>query len=210
VTRWRAGSIVSRPRSSFPQAPADRPRRSAGRFGAAQDRADAGDQQPLAEGLGDIIVGAHRQAQRLVELVVLAGQEDHRDRALLAQPPEQLEPVHLGHLDVEHRQIGRILDQRLERAFAVRIDAGEEPLGLERDRDRGEDVAVVIDQRDRRGHAAVRGLRQASRQGLKQSSRAAQSTDNVYWIDPFFGPMPMRPIDNAVPQLGKGIGDFGG
>ena len=69
--------------------------------------------------------------------------------ALLAQPAEQLHPVHPRHLDVEHGKVGRVVDQRLQRRLAVRIEAGDEAFGLERDRHRGQDVAVVVDQRDR-------------------------------------------------------------
>ena len=67
---------------------------------------------------------------------------------LLAQAAEQLHPVHPRHLDVEHGEVGRVLDERLQRRLAVRIEAGDEALGLERHRQRGQDVAVVVDQRD--------------------------------------------------------------
>jgi hypothetical protein len=118
----------------------------------AQDRADAGDQQPLREGLGDIIVGAQRQAERFVQFVVLGGEEDDGHGAPLAQAAEQLHPVHARHLDVEHGQIGRVVGQRLQRGLAVRIEAREEAFGLQRNRDGGEDVAVVVDKRDRLRH----------------------------------------------------------
>ena len=72
--------------------------------------------------------------------------------AHLAQPAEQLHPVHLRHLDVEHAKVGRIVGERLQRRRAVRIDAGDEAFGLERDRHRGQDVAVVVDQRDHVAH----------------------------------------------------------
>ena len=75
-----------------------RRRRIAVEVDAAQDRADAGDQQPLRKGFGDIVVGTHRESQRLVDLVVLAGEEDHRKLAFLAQAAQQLEPVHARHL----------------------------------------------------------------------------------------------------------------
>src|SRR3546814_19580820 len=45
-------------------------------FRSAQDGADARDHQSLRKGFGDIVVDAHRKAQRLVDLVVLAGQEN--------------------------------------------------------------------------------------------------------------------------------------
>lgn len=117
-------------------------------FAAAQDRPDAGQQEAEAERLGDVIVGAELEARLLVLLVILAGQENHRERRALPQPPQQFHPVHLGHLDIEHRKIGRVLEQCLQRRFAIGIEAGDEPFGLERDRDRGEDVAVIVDQRD--------------------------------------------------------------
>ena len=67
---------------------------------------------------------------------------------LLAQAAEQFHPVHARHLDVEHGEVGRILGQRLQRRLAVRIEAGDEAFGLQRDRQRGQDVAVVVDKRD--------------------------------------------------------------
>ena len=127
--------------------------RPGARLDPAQDSADAGDEEALAERLGDIVVGAERQAQRLVQLVVLARQEDGGDGALLAQPAEQLMPVHPRHLDVEHGEIGRILGQRLQRRLAIGVEPDGEALGLERDRDRGEDVAIVVDERDRCRHS---------------------------------------------------------
>ncbi len=57
------------------------------RTGAAQDRLDPFDQQALGEGFADEIVGAHLQAEQFVDLLVLGGEEDHRQVGLLAQPP---------------------------------------------------------------------------------------------------------------------------
>ena len=56
------------------------------------------------------------------------------------------------HLDVEHAEVGRIVGERLQRRRPVRIDARDEAFLLEGDRDRGQDVAVVIDQRDHLAH----------------------------------------------------------
>ena len=139
-------------------------RRFVGGFGcaadlrAAQDGADARDQQPLREGLGDIIIRAHGQAQRLIQLVRLGGQEDDRHLALFAQAAQQFQPVHLRHLDVEHAKVGRIFGQRLQRSFRVGIDARDEPFGLQRDRHRRQDILVIIHQRDGCGHAASRNV----------------------------------------------------
>ncbi len=115
----------------------------------AQDRLDPGNKQALAERLGDIVVRAHRQTQRLVQFVILAGKEDQRKVAFFAQTAEQFETVHARHLDVAHRKIWRIVEHRLEGAVAIIIQARGEAFGLERDRDCGQDVAVIVDKRNR-------------------------------------------------------------
>ena len=79
-------------------------------------------------------------------------QEDHRNLAFLAQPAEQLHPVHPRHLDVEDGEIRGIFDERLQRDLAVGIETRDESLRLERDRHRCQDIAVVVDQRDRNRH----------------------------------------------------------
>jgi hypothetical protein len=81
-------SLPSRCRRGAPgRAPGDRARwpvrpspsgGSARDLAAAQQGADALDQQALRERLLDVVVGAHAQAQHLVDLVVLRGEEDDR------------------------------------------------------------------------------------------------------------------------------------
>src|SRR3546814_3482185 len=78
--------------------------RGGAHFGPTQHRADAGYQEALGEGLGDIVVGAHGEAEGFVQLIVLGGEEDDGDGALLAETPEQLHPVHPGHLDVRSEE----------------------------------------------------------------------------------------------------------
>ena len=68
---------------------------------------------------------------------------------------EQLHAVHARHLDVEHGEIDRLRGQPLQRLGAVAVAAHREPLGLERHRHRGQDVAVVVDECDRAGHGQV-------------------------------------------------------
>ena len=67
---------------------------------------------------------------------------------MLAQFAQQFHPVHPRHLDVEHGQIGRIFEQRLQSRFAIGIQPRRETFGLQRDGHGGEDVAVIIDQRN--------------------------------------------------------------
>ena len=115
---------------------------------AAEQGADALDQQALGERLGDVVVGAEAQAHELVHLLVLGGQEDDRHVGALAQPLQQLHAVHAGHLDVEHRQVGRLGGQVPQGALAIGEGAHQEALRLQGHADGGEDVAVVIDEGD--------------------------------------------------------------
>src|SRR5437868_5476884 len=63
----------------------------------AQRRAHPGMELVDAEGLGQIVVGAEVEGLDLAALVGAAGEHDdgHR-RSLLAQPPDDLEPVEAG------------------------------------------------------------------------------------------------------------------
>src|SRR5579875_559502 len=120
---------------------------------AAPDQGpDALDQQPLRKWLLDIVVGAHAQAQQLVDLVVLRGQENDGNRALPPQLAQQLHAVEARHLDVEHREIDRLGADPLQGFSAVAVAADSETLRFERHRHRGQNVAVVVDQSNRVRH----------------------------------------------------------
>ncbi len=123
--------------------------------GAAQHGADALQQQALGERLADEVVGAHAQAQHLVDLLVLRGQEDHRELLCLADAVQELHAVHARHLDIEDAEVGRRLVEPLERGRAVGIGLDLESLGFEQHRHGGEDVAVVVDQGDVFAHGVA-------------------------------------------------------
>ena len=61
-----------------------------------------------------------------------------------------LHAVHARHLDVEDGEVRRRGLEAVERGGAVGIGHDPVAFGLERDRDRGQDVAVVVDERDGR------------------------------------------------------------
>ena len=129
------------------------------RLEAAEHRLDPLDQQALRERLLDEVVGAHLQAEQFVDLVVLGGEEDDRQVGLLAQPPQQLHAVHARHLDVEDGEVGHADLEAVERRGAVGVGLDAVALRFEGDRDRGEDVAVVVDEGDRRHGFSSRALR---------------------------------------------------
>ena len=110
---------------------------------------DALHQQPLRKRFADEIVGAHLEAEQLVDLLVLRGEEDDRQLAPLAQAPQELHAVHARHLDVEDGEIGRALGESVERACAVVVGLGLVALRLQHHAQGGENVTVVIDKCDR-------------------------------------------------------------
>ena len=64
-------------------------------------------------------------------------------------PAQQLHPVHARHLDVEDREIRRARRQPFQRRRAVGVGLDAIALGFECDRNRSQNVAVVVDKRDR-------------------------------------------------------------
>src|SRR5918994_1957334 len=102
-------------------------------------------------------VSAHREAESLVQLVVLRRQKDHGHGAELADPAKQLHSVHMRHLDIEDAEIGLLVGESLQRRRRVGVDPGDETFRLKCDRDGSQDIAVVVDQRDLLIHAVIGG-----------------------------------------------------
>ena len=78
------------------------------------------DSRHLADvgGLGDVVVGAEHQRVERRGRAALRQRAEHDHRmslVLLADPPQRLEPVHLGHLDVERDDVGIDLRDPLQR-----------------------------------------------------------------------------------------------
>src|ERR1700734_1277775 len=102
------------------------------RIGATKDRLYPLDEKALGERLADEIVGAHLEAEQLINLLVLRRQENHRQIGLLPQAPQKLHSVHARHLDVENGEVGRIGLHALERARAVGVSLHPISFRLER------------------------------------------------------------------------------
>ena len=74
--------------------------------GAAQQRADARDEFAQVVGLGEVVVGAHLQAEDLVHLVRLHGEhEDGLTEAELAHLAAEVEAGAVGQTDVEDDEL---------------------------------------------------------------------------------------------------------
>ena len=115
---------------------------------SAQDRFNPRNKQTLAERLGDVIISPHRQAKRLIGLVILAGQENQRQVTFFAQAAQEFDAIHARHFDIAHRKIGRVIQHGLQRSVAVAVKTRDEALGLQSDRNRGQDIAIIIDKRN--------------------------------------------------------------
>jgi hypothetical protein len=111
--------------------------------------------KPRSSTLAESVSFAHLEAEQFVDLLVLGGEEDNRHVRLLAQAPQCLHTVHARHLDVEDGEVRWRGLETVERRSAVGI--GHDPVAfrLERDRDRGQDIPVVVDECNRWHEAPV-------------------------------------------------------
>src|SRR4051795_7058626 len=126
------------------------------RDASPQDRLDAGDELTRVEGLRQIVVGADLEPDDLVDVLVTRGQHQDRDVGALADPPADLEPVHVRQHQVEHDQAGLLLGDLLERLLAGPDRADPVARVLQVERDEGRDRGLVLDDQNRlslAGHA---------------------------------------------------------
>jgi hypothetical protein len=117
---------------------------------AAQHAADARQQLARLEGLRQVVVGAHLEAEDAVERLVAGGEHDDRQGRRRAQLAAQGQAVVAGQVQVEHDQVGARFVERLphrravgggQRAVAVRFQV----IGQQR-----ADIAVVVDDQNGR------------------------------------------------------------
>jgi hypothetical protein len=113
---------------------------------AAQHRTDAGQHLVEAEGLGDVVVAAQGQPGHLVLGRISCGEEqDGGVGAVLAQPPDDAEPVEAGHHHVEHQQVGAELLGEGERLLAIGRGGHLEAGVAQARRQQFADVRLVVD-----------------------------------------------------------------
>src|SRR5688572_6884709 len=112
-------------------------------------------EQPVgAHGLGQVADGA--QLLAAVVAVLHRGEEDHRDigqRLVGLQRRDELEAVHVRHVDVRENQVGRILQHQVARDDRV---AGGADLVARRGEVHAQQLAqalVVVHHQDPRGHS---------------------------------------------------------
>src|SRR5690606_37765939 len=116
--------------------------------GSAQHGPDPRDQNLRAEGLRQIVVRAERERTNDVVLLAPDREHDHRDRAVLAEPPRDVESVHPRHVDIEHREVGLLALEDVERARAVGRGHDQESGLLQCEAGHRKEIRIIVDQKD--------------------------------------------------------------
>ena len=116
----------------------------------AQNRADARQQFPRAEGLHDIIVGADFEQQDFVDL--FSDRAQHDDRRLYpggAEALADLDAAQIGQAEVGENERRLAEDGLIEAALAVGRENGPESFPLEQHADGVAQIFVVVNNKDR-------------------------------------------------------------
>src|SRR6476661_2768966 len=92
---------------------------AADHLGAAERGPDAAAELTDRERLGDVVVGAHLQAEHLVDLIVLRREHDDRHLAPAPHPAADLDAVELRQHDVQNDQVESLLGETVQRLAAV-------------------------------------------------------------------------------------------
>src|SRR6185436_19461062 len=120
------------------------------------DRPDPGHQLAGGEGLGDVVVGTHLEAEDLVAFLDPAGDHDHGDGArvgILLEPATHLPAVDLGNHDVEQDHVGLDFPRLLDGVAPATGHHDVVALTREVVADELGDVALVLDDEDPAGGA---------------------------------------------------------
>ena len=117
--------------------------------GAAQQRSQPRAELLERERLDQVVVGAGVEALHAVRDGVAGGEHQHR-RAVAGRPqaPADLEPVGLGHQDVEDDRVRRLVGERVERLAAVGGELHAVAVHPQRAIERVADGGLVVDHED--------------------------------------------------------------
>ncbi len=115
--------------------------------GPAQHGFHALGQKAVGAGFAHEIVGANIEADDLVNLFILGGEEDDRHFRGLAQAAQKLHAVHLRHLHIKDGQIGRGFRQARQSCQPVMIGLHGIAFGLEEHFQGCDDILIIVNQR---------------------------------------------------------------
>jgi hypothetical protein len=113
---------------------------------------------------GDVVVCAKIQAVYFFHHCVARGDEDDRNRALLAQTAKHLNAAELGEHDVQQDHVKRTAERALETGTAIEAALGLIPFVLEFQREKTYDLRLVFNNQDAHGKPSFSEcLREATR-----------------------------------------------
>src|SRR5207247_1299696 len=101
-----------------------------GARGVAERDPDPCEELARAEGLADVVVGAHVEGRHLVALLTARGQDDDRDVSPLAQPADHVDAVDVGQPEIDDDDV-RLARADLHQAVGARRRL-EQPVPLPR------------------------------------------------------------------------------
>ncbi len=116
---------------------------------AAQHGAHAGHQLAEPVGLGDVVVGAHLEADDGVDLAALGRDHDDRHRRPAPELAAHVDARDLGEHHVEQHEVGLHGVEHVERLGPVAGDLHAEALPLEPDGEGLDEGVLVLDDQDR-------------------------------------------------------------
>src|SRR4051812_4063214 len=119
-----------------------------GLAGAAQDRADAGEELFYAKRLREVVVGAKVQSIDFVTLSAPGGKDDHGQFRPAAELAKHLEAVDLRHHQVQNNPVRRARRERREGLFAARGELDLVAVRRESGAQRAANLGLVVDHQD--------------------------------------------------------------
>ncbi len=175
----------------------------------------------MVERLGDVVVGAELEALDLVDRAVAGGEHHDRHVGELADPLEHPVAVQVGQADVQQHQVGALLLDEVDGAFAFAgpDDVDLSPLQREAEPDRLHDVWLVVHDQDLHSSpssagpcAGTRSAKSAApaRFGLDVDGPAVRFGDRQRDREPESRAGPARvarrreePLEESCPVLGR-------
>ena len=122
-----------------------------GALDGAQQGADAGDQLAGTEGLGQVVVGARREALQQVGLGVARREHQHRDGVLVLDRPAHVEAVEAREHEIEDHEVGGEVVTGPDARRAVGGEVHDEALAAQAGGHGLGDGGLVLDDEDGAG-----------------------------------------------------------
>ena len=114
----------------------------------AQRRADAREQLHRAEGLGQVVIRAHVERRRLVDLRAAGRDDDDRHPAPGAHGADDLAAVHIRQTEIQQQHIRAVRGDHLQRGLAVGREQRVILMGAQRRLQIFADAGVVLNDDD--------------------------------------------------------------